>query len=228
MRCGKCKSDGVTVDHVRACYQGKQVAVATMSKTDEETLAARALRNLSGEVAKEGNAPMWPASDKQMDYVLDVLQKDRRLPVEYQVRTRDDLERLERDEVSSLITMLKSFPLKNVEGKVTEWTMPAGRYALHWEKDGWSFYQVNKPITGRWKGYTFIVRLIGAPGDYRQVQMGRRDREEALAAIQEDPKAAAVDFGRETKTCFRCHSPLTDPDSIARSMGPICAGKVGW
>ena len=43
-----------------------------------------------------------------------------------------------------------------------------------------------------------------------------------------DPKAAAIAYGRETGSCSCCGRELTDPESVAAGIGPICAGKFGW
>jgi uncharacterized protein DUF6011 len=47
----------------------------------------------------------------------------------------------------------------------------------------------------------------------------------ALAAIEKDPEAAAVLHGRASGRCSICNRDLTDPESIARGIGPICAEK---
>ncbi|WP_239482855.1 DUF6011 domain-containing protein [Paraburkholderia sp. C35] len=43
-----------------------------------------------------------------------------------------------------------------------------------------------------------------------------------------DPKQAAEAFGKETGRCACCGRELTDPESIANSIGPICAGRYGF
>jgi Family of unknown function (DUF6011) len=48
-----------------------------------------------------------------------------------------------------------------------------------------------------------------------------------LAAIA-DPKAAAIAYGQRTGSCSVCGRELTNAESRARSMGPICADKFGW
>lgn len=51
---------------------------------------------------------------------------------------------------------------------------------------------------------------------------------EVLLSAAGDPLAAAVRFGRVTGSCSCCGRTLTDPDSIARGIGPICAERWGW
>lgn len=187
---------------------------------------------------------MWPPSDKQVDYLINILQAERQLPDGYVVKTEDDARAMERDKVSGEITFLKTLPRKaGGDGINRQWSMPEGRYALHWDEPGargwtgWHFYEVDKPTEGRWVGYTFIKRLIGAPGRYQKVDIKRSDRDEVLRAIDEDPKRAMVDYGKQAKVCGRCASPLSNDDkphphdgltSIQRGIGPVCMFKDGW
>jgi hypothetical protein len=49
----------------------------------------------------------------------------------------------------------------------------------------------------------------------------------ALTAIAADPRGEAVRHGKATGTCSCCGAELTDPKSIALSIGPICIKKWG-
>ena len=49
----------------------------------------------------------------------------------------------------------------------------------------------------------------------------------SLQAIAADPLAAAVRYGRLMGSCACCGRTLTDPKSVERGIGPICAGKWG-
>ena len=48
-----------------------------------------------------------------------------------------------------------------------------------------------------------------------------------LRLIASDPLSAAVAYGRETGCCSICARTLTDPVSVERGIGPICAEKFG-
>jgi hypothetical protein len=71
---------------------------------------------------------------------------------------------------------------------------------------------------------------------YGKIQAGRfyptRDCPEEikakLALIAADPAAAARVSGQDTGVCCCCGAELTDPDSIAAGIGPICAGNWGF
>lgn len=51
---------------------------------------------------------------------------------------------------------------------------------------------------------------------------------ETLIAAANDPLTAAIRYGKESGECSCCGRELTDPKSIERGIGPICATKFGW
>lgn len=103
--------------------------------------------------------------------------------------------------------------------------VPEGHYALLIE-DVWKFFRVQHGKSGSaWEGNTFIDRQ--ASNEYFPVEM-MKERKDLLLRIAEDAKQASVDYGRQLGRCGRCNRDLTDPESIASGIGPICAEKVGW
>lgn len=54
------------------------------------------------------------------------------------------------------------------------------------------------------------------------------DRAHALVLIAINPENAAKEYGIRTGICCVCSRTLTDPESIALGIGPICAAKFGW
>ncbi len=234
VKCAHCKQHHPTVADVRACAEGRQPSMPSPTCDG------------MGEGLKE---PMHPASERSKNYLL-ALQDERILPPDYRIKERAELDMMEWPDVSTTIDLLKACQRKEHGDKLSgqkKWSMPEGRYALFtpgddgvsysyvdrqdlvpMRKSKWDFYEVNKPTSGRWAGYTFITMLVGAPGDYRKVKMSKERREAILDAIDKDPKQAMVDYGLQSGVCGRCHSPLTDPDSLARGLGPVCAGKTGW
>jgi uncharacterized protein DUF6011 len=104
--------------------------------------------------------------------------------------------------------------------------VPEGRYAIWNEEAGCiRFYQVQKPTEGRWNGYTFVKVMAS---DETWPVKDRAKREAILAEIAKDPKAASLAYGREIGACGVCGRTLTDPDSIDKGIGPVCAGRLGW
>lgn len=61
-----------------------------------------------------------------------------------------------------------------------------------------------------------FVGMRGIPADIKT----------KLEAIAENPAEAARAYGKATGICCCCGRELTDPNSIAAGIGPICAG--GW
>lgn len=51
---------------------------------------------------------------------------------------------------------------------------------------------------------------------------------ETLMSAASDPLTAAIRYGKVSGECSCCGRELTDPRSIERGIGPICADKFGW
>ena len=102
--------------------------------------------------------------------------------------------------------------------------VPASKYALQNADGSWTLYevQIGKKTSPKWSGYRFVSRLVGAPGDWRKFPVLRGARTEALEKIAADAKTAAADFGHQHGICGRCSSPLSDPESVALGLGPVC------
>ncbi len=242
IKCAHCKGHHDTVTEVRDCS-----GISDEQYHGPQSPASRGIKFTDDGLQPVTEKPMWPASDAQKNYVLG-LQEERQLPVNWVVYDRATLDLLERDEVDGAIKALKELPRKPGANSKREWKMPEGRYAICIDKgdDGvsysyvdrqdlvppkkptWWFFKVDKPTRGKWKGYTFIKRLVGAPGDYREVPMSPSERNKYLEAIEADPDKAMSDYGKQTMVCGRCSSPLTNEESRARGIGPICLGKLGW
>lgn len=107
-------------------------------------------------------------------------------------------------------------------GKKPVGLFPAGRYAIHHPEKGLRFYRIDKPTEGRWAGYTFVK--VEANDDVYPVKSWN-EQHIIFAEIEKDPKAAAERYGKAQGVCGMCGRKLTDPDSINRGIGPVCAGK---
>lgn len=106
---------------------------------------------------------------------------------------------------------------------ITQIGVPAGRYALPRDEDT-NLYQIDRPTQGRWDGWTF-VNLIHADGTrIRSVKGGERGR--VIALIAQDPTAASRAYGKHTGTCGVCARTLTNPESVALGIGPVCASRL--
>lgn len=101
--------------------------------------------------------------------------------------------------------------------------VPEGRYALDTD-EGVKFYRVDRPSTGKWQGWTFVK--VQASDDYWPIK--GESRRPILEAIAADPQGASARYGHELGHCGVCGKTLTDEESRARGIGPVCAGKMGW
>lgn len=98
----------------------------------------------------------------------------------------------------------------------------AMRYAIR-EADGVvRFYRVKQ---GNKPGFWFID-IQASDSTYPIKNYARK--ESILRAIAQDPEAALRLYGTELGSCGHCGRILTDPNSIAEGIGPVCLGKLGW
>jgi hypothetical protein len=113
--------------------------------------------------------------------------------------------------------------------------LPPGRtyYAVPNSDGKTTFLVVDRP-DDKWAGWAFVRQFIGGQGIAQRLGSQRpggfyRGQWEALInAVLADPQAAAERFGKELGHCGACNLPLTDEDSRARGLGPICAAKGLW
>lgn len=54
------------------------------------------------------------------------------------------------------------------------------------------------------------------------------DVKATIMSAASDPLTAAIRYGKVSGECSCCGRELTDPRSIERGIGPICAEKFGW
>lgn len=101
--------------------------------------------------------------------------------------------------------------------------VPAGRYAV--DVDGkLGFFKVDRPTEGRWAGAAFVTQQV-SDAEY-PVRGGRKNL--VLAAVAANPQAASMRYGREIGKCGVCGRTLTNEESRAAGIGPICRGELGW
>ena len=49
---------------------------------------------------------------------------------------------------------------------------------------------------------------------------------DVMRSLEEDFYKEVTKWGRDTGICGVCGAPLTDPESVARGIGPVCATKI--
>lgn len=117
--------------------------------------------------------------------------------------------------------------------------VPSGRYAIpHGENsDGLgtvAFYTIDniKDPNSKWFNWVFVNILASDTkircGSQRPNQFYQGKHENLLRGIAKDPYAAAILFGKLIGKCSICGRTLTDPESIDRGIGPICADRAGF
>ena len=92
------------------------------------------------------------------------------------------------------------------------------------------------PATGRNAGCIYVVRSSDDTylGKITQDDKFITSRDctaadsETVARVAADPAAAATAHGHEFGNCSCCGRELTNPESVARGIGPICAERWGW
>jgi hypothetical protein len=164
------------------------------------------------------------ATDAQIKYIKDLVEK-RQLTDEAKAQIERGIPSLSKGDASRWIDALLKKPVVVTD---TKWEIsediPDGRYAIQNADKVWVFYRVKT----RDNGTRILSKVLGAPGDFRYVRINGAEWRKAIEAIRKDPAMFSILFGLKVGACGICGSPLTDPDSIARGIGPICAQKYGW
>lgn len=95
----------------------------------------------------------------------------------------------------------------------TAFPFPVGRYAVTLD-DTIHFFVFREESISEQAGDTLYP--VGGPR-----------RQQVIDLIAADPEAASRLYGREIGHCGRCGRSLTDTESRAQGIGPVCASK-GW
>lgn len=84
------------------------------------------------------------------------------------------------------------------------------------------FIMINNVCAGKMEGSTVVLW----DGRLRNAGTNRDEVTKFLADFNADPMEAMKADGRRTGRCCCCGRELTDPDSIAAGIGPICEAKA--
>lgn len=213
--CGRCRATNVTVQHVRECYSTGTMTSATVITTPN------------------GGVALPPPSERQIE-TIDALFRTRRIdeiPGPLLLAHKEGrLTGSRTGTASALITALMDAPHALREAGEEDAlkranAVPAGRYAI--ERNGvLRFYAVEEG-RGKWKGFTFVK--VQASDELHPVK-NSQERIAILNQIAEDTQGAMERYGKELGVCGAagCGRTLTNEESRARGIGPICAGKMGW
>lgn len=144
-----------------------------------------------------------PATDRQMNFLRSLIAQKGATDVVLsgQLSTR---------EASALIDDLLSRPTAPTA------VVPEG-FHVH---DG-TVYKVQVSKTGN--AYAKVLELSGTKGRWEYAGAG--PLRHLSAATLADLETAQA-FGLDTGVCMCCGATLTDPESIARGIGPVCGGRL--
>lgn len=73
---------------------------------------------------------------------------------------------------------------------------------------------------------TYLGKVAG--GKLITVALVGPDIERDIATVINDPAAAAVAYGKRWGKCSVCNRDLTDPESVSKGIGPVCAERFGF
>lgn len=86
------------------------------------------------------------------------------------------------------------------------------------------FFRIDTPLRGRWAGCVFIKEQAG--DDVYPVKGAAREEAVLRALLKFGAKEGLLMYAKELETCGICGKTLTDEESRARGIGPVCARKV--
>lgn len=242
--CGHCHEKHDTIADVRACYDGT-LAHPVEADPDERHELWLESGGAMGDVIQaesiyeqmmEADDPFLNGERTDVEQVLTANQatdKQKAFIKSLQAERLPESERfgdirlaaVTKAGASAMIAELLKKPVLHGahDGKDLP-VVPAGRYAVE-DNGTLKFYKVDVPgKESKWHGRTF-VKVQAGDNEY-PVRGGAAQR--VLMLISKDPKAAMLRYGTELGHCGHCGRTLTNEESRAAGIGPICAGKMGW
>jgi len=221
--CGNCKAQHASVAEVRACYGVAPKAVVTASGNAQREVTATVATDPFGEAKPKGK----PASAKQIAFLMSLQE---RAPEADRV-SEADYAALTTKEASRAIDALMALPKPTKETKAPR--------AARVVEDGIYIVDATNEI------FKVYVTVHGN----RQQCVKRLDHI-AAETVTEQPKGKFVYMGLATKHlpanarmmtldeakalgrvygfCVKCGRTLTDEQSIASGIGPVCGQDGAW
>jgi hypothetical protein len=88
--------------------------------------------------------------------------------------------------------------------------------------------RIDRPTRGRWSGWYFVrdAETEERIGSQRPGQPYTGRAVEVLVWAVDNRAAAFAEHGHATGHCGICSRTLTDPESVARGIGPICWDRI--
>lgn len=157
------------------------------------------------------------ATDRQQSYITSLLEERGLLTPEIE----EQIPTLTKKQISKWIEKAKTIAPTRIWSDI-----PDGRYAVTGNDGSTDFYRITTGAPeSRWAGRRFLQLQLS--DNYETVAQPTRSAV-IRKIIADTPKACAIRYGMEIGRCAICDRTLTNPESIARGIGPICAERVGW
>jgi hypothetical protein len=225
IKCGRCSQRHETVADVRACYNGETVTTVPepikgaqyRATANQVGFLSRLLAQTGGHLTSGAALDTLPkrgpgSASELIDGMLRFGKGLGSIPEGITLRPKKTAQR----EVA---------PAQVKEAGLSQYDVPNGHYAVTslTGNNDLDFFRVDRPTEGKWKGYTFIKRVIGGKPDSSVRGVTAKKAMEAIVAAT--PAKAAQVYGQEIGRCSRCNRHLTDAVSREAGMGPECRSK---
>lgn len=227
--CGNCKATHGSSREVRQCYGMGEGNVRTRTEEAAENAAGAYRQQTFADqpIAKATTATVEPpATEKQVAY-LESLLADRVHGIVDTAMYMTGI-RTSKAAASEAIKFLLSCEKAAMpQPQAESVSVPAGYYAVPSAtgNNDLDFFCVQVPTEGKWKGYSFVKRVVGGRPELSiQGPQARIVKERIQDAGVEE---AAALYGKEIGRCGRCNRTLTDETSRALGIGPVCR-ELGW
>jgi hypothetical protein len=208
--CGNCHQHHDTVADVRLCYGNLIFTEAVANAGVPDHLRANNKAREDGPT--DAQWEFFKSLAKQLK--RPVHDKDRAL---YTIKSIKPLIQKMKDERDALPRSEQPAGQQDVPD------VPAGRYGIPslTGNNDYDFFKVDKPTEGRWKGYTFVNRVIGGKPDVG-IRSAPQRRAILEAIISYGIDESHTLFGTQLGYCWACGRHLTDETSRSLGIGPDC------
>lgn len=175
---------------------------------------------------------LYPRTPGQVNFIQDLLtqiatyDRERGVALWNELRDEDRAGQLTFSRASETINALKTLRAELRLSKQASTSdaaapkrpeVPEGRYAVETDEGHLAFYQVEVSSKG------FFTVYLQTSDELRK--MAWSTAQGVLVKIEKDPKAASIRYGQELGVCGVCNRTLTNEESRAKGIGPVCESR---
>ena len=244
IKCGNCKGTHATVDQVKACYGGENVKVTTVTKPAAERVGSSNVKGIPT------NAPREPRNGYAADIKVEGITPKQETFLNKLLDERPmfrDVENLWPNNIAKLTKAQASKKIEEVLAVDAEvqkasggggnlnavldgiadgyFALPCktGNNDLDFVRVGTNQGKFNPSDNGKRR----VQRFLGGQGPIQISYAEAMLFAKAIAALSDTERSAAKElFGQALGYCGCCGKPLTDQESRAKGIGPVCDGKA--